>query len=63
AVFVATHLAIITYWGLFNALRKMAGAVRPGQTLPDMLLATFVKGTAILVLGAAIAFILVGRMP
>ena len=62
AIFVATHLAVITYWGLFNALRKLTGAVRPGQTLPDMLLATFAKGTAVMVIGAAIVLILVGRV-
>jgi cytochrome c oxidase subunit I+III len=61
-VFVVLNLAVVVYWALFNALRKLAGAVRPGQTLPDLLLASFVNGTALMVAGAAVLFLVLGRM-
>jgi cytochrome c oxidase subunit I+III len=44
-VFVAAHLAVVLYWALFNAARKLTGATRPGQTLPDLLLGSFCKAT------------------
>jgi cytochrome c oxidase subunit I+III len=44
-IFVAAHLAVVLYWSLFNAARKATGRVRPGQTLPDLLLASFCKAT------------------
>jgi cytochrome c oxidase subunit I+III len=56
AAFVGTHLFVVMYWSLINALRKAVGAVQPGQTLPDLNLATFAKGTGGMVVAAAVLF-------
>jgi cytochrome c oxidase subunit I+III len=61
--FVGVHLAIVVYWALFNTLRKLTGRVRPGQTLPDLLLSTFTNGTAIMAIGVAVALLIVGVTP
>ncbi|SDW67157.1 cytochrome c oxidase subunit I [Roseicitreum antarcticum] len=61
--FVAVYLVVVCYWALFNALRKLAGAVRPGQTLPDMLLSTFANGVAVMVIGAASVFLMLEVVP
>lgn len=49
AGFVALNLAVTVFWALFNAVRKLAGRVGPGQSLPDFNLATFAKGTGLMV--------------
>ncbi|WP_292289884.1 cytochrome c oxidase subunit I [Marivita sp.] len=48
--FVALNLFITLYWALFNAARKVTGRVGAGQSLPDFNLATYAKGTAVMVL-------------
>ena len=59
AVFVTAHLATVTWWALINGLRKLTGAVGPGQTLPDLMLMTFCKATAAMTLIAAAAYVMV----
>jgi cytochrome c oxidase subunit I+III len=58
ALYVGTHLFVVVYWSLINALRKAVGAVKPGQTLPDLNLAAFAKGTGGMVVAAAALFII-----
>ncbi len=57
--FVTAHLAVILWWALINAVRKLAGLVGPGQTLPDLLLMTFCKATAAMTLVTAAAYLAV----
>ncbi|SDY34953.1 cytochrome c oxidase subunit I [Citreimonas salinaria] len=58
-VFVTVHLAVIAWWALINALRKIVGAVEPGQTLPDLLLNAVCKATGAMVVITAICFLVV----
>lgn len=58
AGFLVVNLAVVAFWGLFNTARKVAGAVGPGQTLPDMNLASFARGIAAMVLVVAVLFLL-----
>ncbi|OAN79432.1 cytochrome c oxidase subunit I [Jannaschia sp. EhC01] len=59
ATFVAAHLAVIAYWALINATRKLVGAAKPGQTLPDLMLMTFCKAVAAMAGFTALAFLAV----
>ncbi|SFQ97105.1 cytochrome c oxidase subunit I [Poseidonocella sedimentorum] len=61
AGFVAINLCVVVFWALFNAARKLAGRVGPGQSLPDFNLATFAKGTGLMVIISA-AFCLAGTL-
>jgi len=61
-VFVCAYLVVTAYWAFFNALRKAVGAVRPGQTLPDFLLASFAQAAAVMTAGAAAAFLVLGAL-
>lgn len=56
--FVAAHLAVVLYWSLFNAARKLTGAVRPGQTLPDLLLSSFAQAVGAMTVLTGSAFLL-----
>ncbi|MEO0745042.1 MAG: cbb3-type cytochrome c oxidase subunit I, partial [Pseudomonadota bacterium] len=58
--FAAALLAVCLYWALFNALRKLVGAVHPGQGLPDLLLGAFGKATAVMAAGTALAYLFAG---
>ena len=60
AVFVCIHLAITAYWALINGLRKLVGAVVPGQGLPDLMLGAFTKATAGMAAITAVAFLFAG---
>jgi len=57
--FVTAHLAVVLWWALINAVRKLTGLVGPGQTLPDLLLMTFCKATAAMTLVTAAAYLAV----
>jgi len=59
---VCAYLVVTAYWAFFNALRKAVGAVRPGQTLPDFLLASFAQAAAVMTAGAAAAFLVLGAL-
>lgn len=48
-------------WALFNAARKLAGKAGPGQALPDFNLATYAKGTGLMVVISA-GFFLAGAL-
>jgi cytochrome c oxidase subunit I+III len=56
--FVAAHLAVVLYWALFNAARKLTGATRPGQTLPDLLLSSFAQAVGVMTVLTGAAFLL-----
>ncbi|SOE17151.1 cytochrome c oxidase subunit I+III [Hoeflea halophila] len=58
--FVAGYLAVAIYWSLVNALRKAVGAVKPGQMLPNLLIATYAKVVAIMGGMTAAAYLLAG---
>ncbi|MAM62985.1 cytochrome c oxidase subunit I [Maritimibacter sp. UBA3975] len=55
--FVAFNLAVLTYWGLFNAARRLTRRIGPGQSMPDFNLATFAKGCGLMVAVAGAFFI------
>ncbi|WP_375257307.1 cytochrome c oxidase subunit I [Citreimonas sp.] len=59
SVFVVAHLAVIAWWAAINLLRKLLGAVKPGQALPDLLLMTMCKATGAMTAIAAAGFLLV----
>ncbi|MEC7760918.1 MAG: cytochrome c oxidase subunit I [Pseudomonadota bacterium] len=59
--FVAFVLAVLAYWSLFNAARRVSRRVGPGQSMPDFNLATFAKGTGLMVAVSG-AFFIVGAM-
>ncbi|MGR3511988.1 MAG: cytochrome c oxidase subunit I [Paracoccaceae bacterium] len=60
AAFVTGLMSVALYWTLFNAIRKVMGAVEPGQALPDLLLGSFGKATAIMAAITAAAFLFAG---
>jgi cytochrome c oxidase subunit I+III len=61
AGFVALNLGVTALWALVNTARKLARRAGPGQALPDFNLATYAKGTALMVLGSA-ALCLLGAL-
>jgi cytochrome c oxidase subunit I+III len=61
--FCAAFLAVVLYWALINGIRKGMGLIRLGQTLPDLLLGAFAKGTGGMVMIAAAAFLMAGGAP
>jgi cytochrome c oxidase subunit I+III len=56
---MAANFFAIAFWALLNAARHAAGRTRPGQTLPELLLATYAKGIA--VMGMSTAALLLAR--
>jgi len=60
AAYIGALLAVMLYWTLFNALRKLVGAVGPGQGLPDFLLGSFGKAAAVMTAITAAAFLFAG---
>jgi cytochrome c oxidase subunit I+III len=62
--FVAAHLAVVLYWALFNGARKLTGVVKPGQTLPDLLLSSFAQAVGVMTVLTGAAFLsLAGGAP
>jgi cytochrome c oxidase subunit I+III len=62
-VFVVANLCVVLYWSVFNALRKLTGAVRPDQMLPDLLLGSYGKSIAAMGFATSAAYLLAGSQP
>jgi cytochrome c oxidase subunit I+III len=58
--YLGALIAVAFYWALFNALRKIAGAVHPAQGLPDLLLGSYGKAVSVMALVTAAAFLFAG---
>jgi cytochrome c oxidase subunit I+III len=59
--FTGIVLFVLLYWALFNAARRLTRRTGPGQSMPDFNLATFAKGTGLMVVVAG-AFFIAGAM-
>ncbi|WP_051241380.1 cytochrome c oxidase subunit I [Stappia stellulata] len=57
AAFVAVNLFVTAYCALFNAVRRLSGQVEAGQCLPDFNLATYAKGTGLMVVATAAIYL------
>ncbi|MZR14531.1 cytochrome c oxidase subunit I [Maritimibacter sp. DP07] len=59
--FTGIVLFVLLYWALFNAARRLTRRTGPGQSMPDFNLATFAKGSGLMVVVAG-AFFIAGAM-
>ncbi|WP_121629223.1 cytochrome c oxidase subunit I [Tropicibacter alexandrii] len=55
--FTGLVLFALVFWALFNAARRTARRVGPGQSMPDFNLATLAKGAGLMVVVAAALFV------
>ena len=54
AGFVAVHLFVVAFWSLVLTIRKLAGLVADGQTVPELNRASYANLTAVMVVVTAV---------